>query len=59
MISTRAVVALRPSGFLVLRPSHIDAEAEAFHRRFGFESTPAQERQLILQLKDARRFAGR
>lgn len=34
----------------------IDAEAEAFYRRFGFESTPVRERQLILLLRAARRF---
>ena len=40
-------------------PTHpIDESAEAFYRRFGFGSTPAHERQLILPLKDARRFAG-
>ena len=35
----------------------IDASAEAFYRRFGFQSTPTDERQLILLLKDARRYA--
>jgi hypothetical protein len=34
----------------------IDAEADAFYRRFGFESTPTHDRQLILLLKDARRL---
>jgi hypothetical protein len=36
----------------------IGAEADAFYRRFGFEPTPAHERQLILLLKDERRFVG-
>jgi hypothetical protein len=35
----------------------IDNDAEVFYRRFGFESTPAHDRQLILLLKDARRVA--
>ncbi|MCL2636049.1 MAG: GNAT family N-acetyltransferase, partial [Betaproteobacteria bacterium] len=34
----------------------IDARADAFYRRFGFEPTPLRERQLILLLKDARRY---
>jgi len=29
---------------------------DPLYRRFGFEPTPAHERQLILLLKDARRF---
>lgn len=45
------------AGIRALLTHPIDAEAEAFYRRFGFESTPEQHRQLILLLKDARRFA--
>lgn len=44
------------AGIRALLTHPIDAEAEAFYRRFGFESTPVRERQLILLLKDARRF---
>lgn len=46
------------AGIRALLTHPIDERAEAFYRRFGFESTPAHERQLILLLKDARRFAG-
>lgn len=46
------------AGIRALLTHPIDAGAEAFYRRFGFEPTPENERQLILLLKDARRFAG-
>ena len=36
----------------------LDAEADAFYRRFGFEPAPHDARQLLLLLKDARRVAG-
>ena len=45
------------AGIRALLTHPIDAEADAFYRRFGFEPTPLQERQLILLLKDARRIA--
>jgi predicted N-acetyltransferase YhbS len=45
-------------GIRALLTHPIDAQAESFYRRFGFESTPGNDRQLILLLKDARRFAG-
>ncbi len=44
------------AGIRALLTHPIDAEAEVYYRRFGFESTPVRERQLILLLKDARRF---
>ncbi len=46
------------AGIRALLTHPIDAEAEVFCRRFGFESTPGNERQLILLLKDARCLAG-
>jgi GNAT superfamily N-acetyltransferase len=46
------------AGIRALLTHPIDAEVEAFYRRFGFEPTPGNERQLIVLLKDARRFAG-
>lgn len=46
------------AGIRALLTHLIDAAAEAFYRRFGFESTPENERQLILLLKDARRVVG-
>ena len=44
------------AGIRALLTHPIDAEADAFYRRFGFESTPTHDRQLILLLKDARRL---
>ncbi len=46
------------AGIRALLTHPIDGGAEAFYRRFGFEPTPENDRQLILLLKDARRFAG-
>jgi len=40
------------AGIRALLTHPLDAEADAFYRRFGFEPTPLQERQLILLLKD-------
>jgi predicted N-acetyltransferase YhbS len=44
------------AGIRALLTHPIDAEADTFYRRFGFESTPTHDRQLILLLKDARRL---
>lgn len=52
----RTVVIAEQAGIRALLTHPIDTEADAFYRRFGFEPTPAHERQLILLLKDARRF---
>ncbi len=54
----RTVAVAEHAGIRALLTHPLDAEAEAFYRRFGFEATPGNERQLILLLKDARRFAG-
>lgn len=54
----RTLAIAEQAGIRSLLTHPIDADAEAFYRRFGFESTPENERQLILLLKDARRFAG-
>lgn len=54
----RTITIAEQAGIRALLTHPIDAEAEAFYRRFGFEPTPVRERQLILLLKDARRFAG-
>jgi len=43
------------AGIRALLTHPLDAEAEAFYRRFGFEHSPLRERQLLLLLKDARR----
>jgi hypothetical protein len=34
----------------------IDGEAARFYRRFGFIPSPLRERQLLLLLKDSRRW---
>ena len=44
------------AGIRALLTHPLDAEAEAFYCRFGFEPTPLRERQLVMLLKDARRF---
>jgi GNAT superfamily N-acetyltransferase len=54
----RTMAIAEQAGIRALLTHPIDAEAEAFYRRFGFEPTQVRERQLILLLKDARRFAG-
>ncbi len=54
----RTLVISEQAGIRALLTHPIDAEAEAFYRRFGFEPTPENDRQLILLLKDARRYAG-
>lgn len=53
---SRTVAIAEQAGIRALLTHPIDAEADAFYRRFGFEPTPAHEWQLILLLKDARRF---
>ena len=52
----RTIAIAEHAGIRALVTHPIDAEAAAFYRRFGFESTPAHDQQLILLLKDARRF---
>jgi len=53
---SRTLAIAEQAGIRTLLTHPIDAEAEAFYRRFGFEATPAHERQLLFLLKDARRF---
>jgi len=43
------------AGVRALLTHPIDVDAERFYLRFGFEASPAQEKQLLLLLKDARR----
>lgn len=52
----RAIAVAGHAGIRAMLTHPLDAEAEAFYRRFGFEPTPENERQPILLLKDARRF---
>lgn len=53
----RTVAIAELAGIRALLTHPVDAGAEAFYRRFGFEPTQIRERQLILLLKDARRYA--
>lgn len=55
----RTLAIAEQAGIRALLTHPLDAEADAFYRRFGFEPTPEKERQLILLLKDARRLAGK
>ncbi|VCU68860.1 Acetyltransferase (GNAT) family protein [Pigmentiphaga humi] len=43
------------AGIRALLTHPIDTQADAFYRKFGFEPTFAQESQLVLLLKDARK----
>jgi GNAT superfamily N-acetyltransferase len=52
----RTIAIAEHAGIRALLTHPIDPNAEAFYRRFGFESTPTHAKQLILLLKDARRF---
>ena len=52
----RTIAVADQAGIRALLTHPIDAGAEAFYRRFGFEPTTVREQQLILLLKDARRF---
>lgn len=51
----RALAVAEHAGIRALWTQPLDAEADAFYRRFGFEPLPQGERHLILLLKDARR----
>jgi GNAT superfamily N-acetyltransferase len=52
----RTVAISEQAGVRALLTHPIDVEAERFYLRFGFEASPAQEKQLLLLLKDARRL---
>ena len=51
----RSLAVAEHAGIRALLTQPLDAQADAFYRRFGFESLPQGERHLILLLKDARR----
>jgi GNAT superfamily N-acetyltransferase len=51
----RTLAMAEHAGIRALLTHPIDANAERFYRRFGFEPTPGNAGQLILLLKDARR----
>ena len=52
----RTITIADQAGIRALLTHPLDDAAEGFYRRFGFEPTLIRERQLILLLKDARRF---
>ena len=52
----RTVAIAEEAGVRAMLTHPIDEEASRFYRRFGFESSPVREQQLLLLLKDARRL---
>ena len=52
----RTISVSAQAGIRALLTHPLDDTAEQLYRRFGFEPTPVRDRQLILLLKDARRF---
>lgn len=52
----RTTMIAEHAGIRALLTHPIDDQAETFYLRFGFEPTPMQAGQLMLLLKDARRF---
>jgi GNAT superfamily N-acetyltransferase len=44
------------AGIRALLTHPVDEDAESFYRRFGFISSPVCERQLLLLLKDAKKY---
>ena len=52
----RTVAIADQAGVRALLTHPIDEEATRFYQRFGFESSPIREQQLLLLLKDARRL---
>jgi GNAT superfamily N-acetyltransferase len=52
----RTFVVSEQAGIRALLTHPVDDEAEQFYKRFGFVASPLRKRQLLLLLKDARRF---
>lgn len=52
----RTVLIAEHAGIRAMLTHPIDEEAARVYRRFGFEPSPLQEQQLLLLLKDARRW---
>lgn len=52
----RTMLMAEQAGIWALLTHPIDAEAAAFYTRFGFIASPLREKQLLLPLKDARRW---
>lgn len=54
----RTVLIAGQAGIRAMLTHPVDEAAARFYRRFGFEASPLREQQLLLLLKDARRWAG-
>lgn len=52
----RTLLIAEQAGIRAMLPHPIDAEAARFYIRFGFIQSPLREQQLLLLLKDARRW---
>ena len=52
----RTLVIAEQAGIRAILTHPIDKQAAEFYRRFGFEPSPLREDQLLLLLKDARRW---
>lgn len=52
----RTLLVAEQAGIRAMLTHPIDAEADRFYRRYGFEPSPLQGQQLLLLLKDARRW---
>ncbi|NBS11871.1 MAG: N-acetyltransferase [Gammaproteobacteria bacterium] len=52
----RTMLIAEQAGIRAMLTHPIDAEAERFYLRFGFIASPLREQQLLLLLKDARRW---
>lgn len=52
----RTLAISKEAGVRALLAHPIDADAARFYRRFGFIESPLREQQLLLLLKDARRY---
>ncbi|MBI2396336.1 MAG: GNAT family N-acetyltransferase [Xanthomonadales bacterium] len=53
----RTLLIAEQAGIRALLTHPIDEEAARFYSRFGFIASPLRERQLLLLLKDARKYA--
>lgn len=53
----RTLVVAEQAGVRAMLTHPIDDEAARFYSRFGFIASPLREQQLLLLLKDARKFA--
>ena len=52
----RTLLIAEQAGIRAMLTHPIDADADAFYQRFGFVPSPVREGQLLLLLKDARRW---